>query len=203
MFTRERFQKITGGHTALYSLMPIENIPSVMEHGILSHELAKKYNHESIALETVQERREKKVTNTGRPLHSYANVYFDAHNPMLSRVRDKNNEICILAVDPEILNINGVIVTDCNAAASITQFVEPERMEEVLDFGIIYKRYWTDPNEFIQDRNKLIKCAEVLVPDLIPPEYIIGAVVANSCAADALKGKGFNLRIVIERDRFF
>lgn len=41
MFTRERFQKITGGHTALYSIMPIENIPSVMEHGILSHDLPK------------------------------------------------------------------------------------------------------------------------------------------------------------------
>lgn len=203
MLTRSFFQKITGGHTALYSIMPIENIPSVMEHGILSHELAKKYNHKSIALETVQERREKKVTSTGIPLHSYANVYFDAHNPMLSRLRDKNNEICILAIKPEILNIDGAIVTDCNAAAGITQFIEPKNMEEVLDFEKIYMRYWNDSDEWVKARNRLIKCAEVLVPDLIPPEYIIGAVVANSYAADALKSKGFNLRVLIEEDRFF
>ena len=137
LFTVERFREITG-HTALYSIMPIENLPSVMENGILSHKLAACFDHKSVALESVQDKRERKVTNTGRGLHTYANVYFDAYNPMLSALRHENSNLCILAIRPEILNLEGVVVTDCNAASSIAQFIEPEMMTEVLNFDKIY-----------------------------------------------------------------
>jgi len=73
----------------LHNIMPIANIPFVMEHGILSHNLRERLkipNH-SVALEEVQELRARKVVPGGRPLHDYANLYFDAHNPMLSRIR--------------------------------------------------------------------------------------------------------------------
>ena len=54
MITTENFISLTNGKapfSALYSIMPIENIPSIIKHGILSHELACKYNHKSVALD--------------------------------------------------------------------------------------------------------------------------------------------------------
>ena len=40
--------------------MPIANVSSVMEHGILSYERAAKLMHHSVALQQVQDRRAKK-----------------------------------------------------------------------------------------------------------------------------------------------
>ena len=33
--TKEKFSKITGKKAALYSIMPIENVPSVMKNGCI------------------------------------------------------------------------------------------------------------------------------------------------------------------------
>ena len=186
--------------------MPIYNIASVMKHGILSYEKAKTIPHQSVALEGVQERRERKVTNTGRKLHSYANVYFDSHNPMLSKLRDKNDQICILAINPEIINIPGTIIADSNAASTIVQFVEPEQMTSVLNFDKIYMKYWVDSNQYITTQNKLFKCAEILVPDVIPPKYFLGIIVYNEEAKNKLLNllqNNVSLPIRITPDRFF
>lgn len=206
MITRDNFIELTNNkasHPYLYSIMPIHNIPSVMEHGILSHDLAKKIAHESVALEDVQNKREVKIINTGRKLHSYANLYFDSYNPMLSRLRHLNNEICLLAIDPSIMNVPGTVVTSCNAASGIVQFVDPIEMTDVLDFDIIYKRYWVDENGHVNANNKLIKCAEVLVPDYIPYNYIAGAIVISRAVKAKLEEVGFNRNIRIDNSRFF
>jgi len=55
-------------------------------------------------------------------LHDYANVYFDAHNPMLSKCRNRNDEICVLRLNPNVLDFPGVIVTDRNAATDLVRF---------------------------------------------------------------------------------
>ena len=36
--------------TELHFIAPIENVPSILKHGILSHRLAEKHAHESIAM---------------------------------------------------------------------------------------------------------------------------------------------------------
>jgi hypothetical protein len=56
-------------------IAPISTVPSIMQHGILSHVRAEKLQHVDIALGGVQDRRAGKVVPNGRRLHEYANLY--------------------------------------------------------------------------------------------------------------------------------
>jgi len=79
----------------LYCIVPISNVASILREGILSHNEARRVHHRSIAEQGVQERRQnKKIPGTTKHLHDYANLYFDAHNPMLSVRRYINDSIC-------------------------------------------------------------------------------------------------------------
>ena len=190
----------------LHSIMPIANIPSVMKHGILSHNLRKRKripNH-SIAMSDVQDRRKKKIVKGGRYLHDYANLHFDAHNPMLSRRRDMNNEICVLRISPEVLNLPEVVITDQNAASKYVKFLPSPEGLEILDFDLIYAENWKHPNNQITEwQHSSTKCAEVLVPDCVEPQYIIGAYVCNRRAEKALKDVGFSGKITIKDSGLF
>ena len=84
--------------TELHFIAPIANVPLILKYGILSHRLAEKHVHDSVAMQEVQDRRKDKQIPGARLLHEYANLYFDAHNPMLSKRRDQNDTICILHV---------------------------------------------------------------------------------------------------------
>src|SRR5882672_6495886 len=100
----------------LHYITAIANVISIVWSGILSHTLADELVHDSVAMPEIQERRRNKQIPGARMLHEYANVYFDAHNPMLSKCRQRNNEICVLRVNPTVLDLPSVIVTDRNAA---------------------------------------------------------------------------------------
>lgn len=45
-----------------------------MSKGILSHKRVRNINHDSVAMEVIQDRRENKVVPGGRPLHEYVNL---------------------------------------------------------------------------------------------------------------------------------
>lgn len=70
--------------TEFQCIMPMTNMPSVLKHGILSFERAKKIEHESVALEEAQEKRDARQVPGGLMLHQYANLYFHARNPMMT-----------------------------------------------------------------------------------------------------------------------
>ena len=78
----ERFTEITG-QTGLYNIQAIDNVPSIMQRGLLSNERASRINHVSIAMNEVQVRRE------------------------LVRVPSQNEEICILKFDRSVLDFGG------------------------------------------------------------------------------------------------
>jgi len=69
--------------------------------------MASRINHVSIAMNEVQVRRELARVPNGLKLHQYANPYFDPWNPMLSRKRSQNEEICILKFDRSVLDFGG------------------------------------------------------------------------------------------------
>lgn len=187
----------------LYFITDIRNVSSIMTNGILCHKRAQKIEHSSIALEDVQNRREnKKIPGTKRELHDYANVYFDAHNPMLSRVRHKNDSICVLRVKKDILALADVIVTDQNASRDCW-FKPVDEGLRLLKAEEVFAMWWTNSgNSFDEYRLKGVKCAEVLVPDLIQPDYIFGVYVANDKAKMAFR-KATGLPIQIKQDMFF
>ncbi len=183
--------------------MPITNIPSVHEHGILSNHLAADLSHRSVALEDMQAKRRSVKIPGGLPLHQYANVYFHARNPMMSRRRKEAQGLCVLRVSPEILQIPGAVITDQNAASNYVRFYSPESLG-MLDLDYIYADNWKHPDDQIEDwRHSSAKCAEALIPDKISPEFLLGAYVVNQIAKVTLESTGFSLPVTINAHLFF
>lgn len=188
----------------LHCIMPIGNIPSVIQYGILSNKEASKLPHESVALEVIQNRRDAKKIPGGLKLHQYANLYFCARNPMLCKRQNERDSICVLQVNRRILLKKGTVLTDQNAASGYARFFPSPSGLHDLDFDLIYAEDWRHSENRIQYwRHKSVKCAEVLVPNQVPFEYIEGAYVANETAQAALLDTGFELSIELNPKMFF
>jgi len=186
----------------LHSIMPIENIPSVIRYGILSNEEGAKLPREpaSVADGIMQDRRAVKKVPGGLRLHRYAYLYFCARNPMLYKRQNERNRICVLRIARRILSVPGVVLTDQNAASDYVRFLASPSGLVDINFDWVFAEYWTDPNPILEFRRKSTKCAEVLVPNRVAPEYIEGAY---ETARAALLKTGFELRVELNPKMFF
>ena len=183
-------------------IMPLANVPSVLQRGILSHERASKIEHESAAMPEIQERRDRKRVPGGLRLHQYANLYFHARNPMLYKRKENAANLCILRVSTDVRHVQGVVITDQNAASDWVRFLHPDQYQ-LLDFDSIFAMDWKHPNDPIAlRRHRLQKCAEILVPHVVEPTFLVGAYVANQDVANRLR-KICNLSITIDAEMFF
>ncbi len=187
----------------LHYIAPIANVPSILEHGILSNRRAGQLHHQSIAMQEVQGRRKDKRIPGGRPLHDYVNLYFDAHNPMLSKRRSQNRDICVLRVDVQLLDLEGVIVADHNAASSYARFYPAADGIAALDKSLVYARYWTHQDPVEAMIQKSIKCAAVLVPDRVDAAFLRGAYVADEKGQAAFAALQSSLAVTINLGMFF
>ena len=183
-------------------IMPLENVPSVLKLGILSYERASKIPHRSVAMAEAQERRDPKPIPSGLKLHQYANLYFHARNPMMYSRQEQASQLCVLRVSLSILQLEGVVIADRNAASDWVRFLRPSQWQ-LLDFDRIFAADWRDSDRFEYYDRKTKKCAEVLVPHVVEPRFIIGARVVDQAAAKRLADLGFRLRIDIDPVLFF
>ena len=189
--------------TELYSIMPIANVPSVLCHGILSHARAVRMPHADVSMPEVQARRSQVQVPMGMPLHQYANLYFCARNPMLFKLKERCQGLCVLCVSLAVLDITGAVVSDMNASSSYARFYPPAEGMRRLDFNGIVADDWTDPVPAAAFRKKSLKCAEALVPSTVPAAFLTAACVAAEAAGDALKKAGFPLSIRLMPAMFF
>lgn len=174
-----------------HNIMPIGNIPSVLTHGILSHEQTARLPHSDVSMADVQDRRDKVQVPGGLRLHQYANLYFDARNPMMFKRLDQAEALCVLGVSTDVLNIEGTVITDQNAASDYVRFFPPSSLS-VLNFDQIYAGDWRHADDRIAFwRHKSVKCAEVLVPDSIHSDFIEKAYVVSDIARENLLATGF------------
>ncbi len=190
----------------LYFISLISNVQSIIEHGILSHNKSVKLPHDdSIAMQEMQEKRKiKKIHGTNKKLHDFANLYFDAHNPMLSRRRDQNTKISVLRINAEVIDLPNVIIADQNASSDYVRFYPVSKGLAAIDKDRLFAQYWTHrDNQYEEWAHKSVKCAEVLVPDKVEPQYILDAYVANQTALDAFKKLRMGLTVCIKSDIFF
>ena len=187
----------------LHYIAPIANVPSIVEYGILSNSSAARVHHQSVAMAEVQDRRRPKLIPGGRFLHEYVNLYFDAHNPMLSKCRSQNDAICVLRVSDTVLDAPNAIVTDRNAASGYARFYPVRNGIAVLDKTMVYAQYWTHPDVYEAMTRKSAKCAEALVPERVEADLIVGAYVANVRALGAFEALSLRLPVAIKRDMFF
>lgn len=188
--------------TELHNIMPIANIPSVLKHGILSHERCAKLPHSDVSMADVQDRRDKVRVPGGLRLHQYANLYFHARNPMMSARNHQATHLSILRVSTEVLGLQGVVISDQNAASKYVRFRAPDGLDE-LNFDKIYAEDWRHPDDKVAYwRHKSMKCAEVLVPDFIDAKYIQGAYVVSQEVKRQLQQFGFPGSIEVNRHIF-
>src|SRR5438552_9835986 len=129
------------------SIMPLDNIPSVLKYGILSNERAEKLLHRSVAMQEVQERRDVRKVPGGLKLHQYANLYFHARNPMLFKRKEAVARLCVLRISTEVRHIDGVVITDRNASSDYVRFLHPSQAD-VLDYDTIFAMDWRHTNQF-------------------------------------------------------
>ena len=189
--------------TELHYITPIENLGSIMQHGILSHKLASSLQPASIANGTVQQMRKQKVVPGGRPLHDYVNLYFCARNPMMFKRKAQHASLCVLSVSPEVLHLDGVILTDGNAASVYTRFAPSPTGLSIVNTELVFAEYWTQGDEIERYKRKSAKCAEVLVPEQVGSLHIVGAYVSCSPTQDQLEAMGIQINISVKCDLFF
>lgn len=187
----------------LHYITPIANLASIMRHGLLSHRRAERHRHQTVALAEVQEKRAAKRVPQGRPLHEYVNLYFCARDPMLCKRLNQRHEICVLSISPDVLDIDGVVVTDVNAASPRARFGAGAAGLEIVDRSLTYAEYWTDPDIVEQWRRSRAKCAEVLVPDRVVPAYIRRAYVCRADVADAVGNAAADMPAQVNCPLFF
>lgn len=189
--------------TELHCIMPIANIPSVLEHGLLSSEQAARLPHADVSMAAIQERRDHIHVPGGLRLHQYANLYFDARNPMMFKRKNEAEALCVMCVSKAVLEIDGVVITDQNASSDYARFFPPTALN-CLDFEMIYADDWRHPGDPIAYwRHKSMKCAEVLVPHALPCDYLVGAYVVNEMVKVLLVNAGFDNSIEISPRLFF
>lgn len=177
----QKLTKIPFG--GLFYTAHIDNIESILELGILSHNIAhsKGLVTEDISDQQVNARRNRIVTSLGKNIHDFAPLYFNPKNPMLYRLcKTMNREnLILLKVNPHILLANDVAFSDGNAATSTTKFYNDIQDFNRLNWSLINKGSWNHYEYEIKKEQGRIMCSEVLVKDNIPCYYITDLFTFN------------------------
>lgn len=190
----------------LYYITHINNVPSILQQGILSHSLVeqKQVPFTPIYDAQIVSNRRTKVTPSGKSLWSYANLYFQPRNPMLYRViSEKNkNDIVIIGLRPDILTRPDALVSTGNAASSPSLILPAQDGLKVIQEmrPILESEWWKE-----EDGSKRKIMAECLIPDLVPPDFIDTIYVANHETSEKLTPhtSNSNIAIVPEPNMFF
>lgn len=194
--------------TELGYIVPIATVPSILQHGILSHNRAAKLPHQDIAMQEVNDYRATVIVPApggGRKLHEYANLYICPRNPMLLKRSNIREQLCVLRVSPTVIDIPGAIVTDANAGSKYTKNYKPlPEGLSIVNYERTFADWWAHPDNRIEFyRHSSQKCAEVLVPNVVPANYITGAYVCGQTAQASLAVVSNGLAATINTHLYF
>lgn len=169
----------------LYHITHVENMPSIVEHGIWSHNAARqRFGPENISDPKVQGIRAGK-TCFGHDLHNCVCLFFNTINPMCCLKREE--DVAVLRLSPSLLEHDRSFFSDGNAAAGPTEFYNDLKELEKLDWECIHYDYKVkDDSEKEKERKR--KCAaEVLVPENISFDMVKEIVVKTEGIRQKLK----------------
>lgn len=172
----------------LHCIMPISNLPSVLTRGILSHDLADHVEHDSVAMQEIQDVRHNKSVPGGLRLHQYANLYFCARNSMMYKRKDEHSQLSVIKVSIQVMSEQGVVLSDQNAASNYARFHSYPDGLRLIDFDYVYADSWQDEDQVTAWRKKARKCAETLVPNRVDPRYLTGFYVSNEQTRQRVEG---------------
>ncbi|MDA8753771.1 DarT ssDNA thymidine ADP-ribosyltransferase family protein [Candidatus Marinimicrobia bacterium] len=186
-----------------YHITHVAHIPSIIEHGILSHNEAhsKGYVQSDISNRNVNALRNKNENIYGLNLHDYVPLYIKVKNPMMFVRNTIDEHLVVLTIKPEILNIKGSLFTNGNAASNRTQYFRNIEKIAQLDWGCLNNNYWNDYED-----GKRKKCSEVLVPNQIKLGNIENICCKYPSTKNFIKSivpDNFKEKIIIDKSLFF
>ena len=185
----------------LYYITHINNLQSILDKGIPSHERIKQLESRftSIHNRGTVSRRKAKSTPTGRILLDYANLYFQSRNPMMCSVlgAKKKENFVVISISKEVLHEGGVFITDGDAANFLTQFYSLPEGLKILErqWRTVQSDWW---NEHDGSKRKIM--AECLVPDNVKPDFISSIFVAGDKARNRVMQTVGERQISVEAD---
>jgi ssDNA thymidine ADP-ribosyltransferase, DarT len=185
----------------LHYLCFFDNIGSILQWGIVSkNEQRRRFPAAlSFADPELQKWRAANRVPNGLPLYDYVNLYFDASNAMLLRLRAFSDTLAILRISPDVIDFPGTVVSDRNASAEERIFRPAASGIPALNEGEVYSESWHGSQEAQQKR-----CAELLVPGTIPPESINGAFVrTDACRLQVEASCPPEFAITVDPNRYF
>jgi hypothetical protein len=122
---------------------------------------------------------------------------------MLYKRRSEHEQLCVIRVGPDVLDIPGVVITDENAAGEYAKFLPAPDGLKIVNKELTFAEYWTDDDVIQYYRRKSRKCAEVLVPDRVDPQYFIGAYVSSEGALTQFNELHVPIVPTVNRHMFF
>lgn len=188
--------------TELHYITPIGSLASICDLGLLSHNRAAGVPHVSVANLSVQNNRVGKHVPQGMLLHDYVNLYFDARNPMMTALRGEYPELIVIRVHPSVLDEPETVVSDGNAASHDTRFFPSPQGLAGLEEQYVYATWWTDNDPFAYYEKKRKRCAEVLVPHHVPPEFLLGCYAYDDQKASVCSSLLVDREVEVNRNVF-
>ena len=173
--TLDQYLKIVAnGHIYrhIYHFTDKVNIPSIAKFGLLSKEQA---TQRRIIVEAPGGNDWSRNADMLRELCDYVNLCFTTNHPMchVAHVNGNIPNPQYLAIDPEILRLDGVKITLDVANKATTKILDVVKGLEGIDTNVLYTwTDWSDPA--IQDRLQKAQKCEILVPKTVPVCYIKG-----------------------------
>lgn len=183
---------------ALYYITHINNLPSILSQGILSHARIREAGVPYTPIYNVDiiNRRRSKYTPANKSLWHYANLFFQPRNAMLDGLvnpeypdnyRTRGN-IAVLGVANTVLQEQEIFITDGLAADELTRIYPRSEGLEILQAQqeMLKSDSWI--SWYNSDEIKRQLMAECLVSNQVNPEHIQRFIVADQSVANSLRG---------------
>lgn len=176
----------------VYHFCQIQNLPSVLEHGLLScnQQTVQGIEHRSIAAADIQNRRSTMCVTCGpgSVVHDYVPFYFCKRSSMLLAVVQAKNVdqqmLVYLAVPITVIERDDVVFTSAsaNTIEPPAFFADPEDLSK-LDWDAIDSLKWTMPTE----QEKQARMAEILVFEEVNLNLVDHIIVWNKSFRDIVE----------------
>ena len=198
------------GINSFYHITHLSNIKSILSNGLFSHNGVKKNQISPFDIsnpEIQKGRKNKKISKKSISLHEFVPLFFVHQTPMISAIRDFNQEIVFLHIDPNCLLWHLFCFSDGNARSNGTSFGNDIEFLQTLDYELLNRNGWIVETGENSKENSRKKAAEVLIHNWIDPQAIIQLSVINNLVKSKLineiKNSELPCPLVIKPNMFF
>ena len=169
----------------LFHMTHVDNIMSILKHGLFSHNTAPGYL--DISNPDVNNRRERTDPVHKKSLHEYVPLYFNPTNAMLyEKEEEYQSDIVLLEVSQRVCFSNYTLFTEKNAAVKSPRFAYCLSDVEKFDWPTIQKRNWVTDGVANIDIKQLMM-SECLVYSHIDTNDLVAVHTKNTSMSSKLE----------------